>query len=138
MYSQQRNYFMPKIKETLAKWPWEKIFKYFQVILYGFIILGFLVPTVEHVITAHTLDKVDAARITAIVLAVISFGNMQSADHYRKAYHEAMTSQIGYIQQMQELLVQNKVLVQIIERIDKRVLAQHGIKIRVVKEKSVN
>lgn len=128
---------MKKIKETLGKISFNKILYIFQIGFYLLVIFTFVQPIVAHLITNDWQKHIEAdeMRFVATIWVFIAFSNWKSADRYRKDNHRVTMQMLVSIRDKYEILAENRILVNIIEQIDKKTLEKFGIIIRIKKTK---
>lgn len=125
---------MREIKKRLAKWDWERILFFFQISLHVFIMWTFVSPLILNLVAGKEPSDADAAKFFTAFWVAIALMHWLSADKWRRENSRLMKDSLHLIEQTHDALRQNHILVQIIERLDKSVLAKAGIFIRVKKD----
>lgn len=106
---------------------------------FAFAFFNFLIPVGIHLFTGkHTFAEADGIRVGAAVWVGIAFMHYKGQEVQRTIRLYAEGAMQVLADENTKLTQVNSVLVKILDNIDKKVLAQHGITIKTHKERTVN
>lgn len=123
---------MKKLKEKLSKLNWEKIFTVFQNGLFAFAMIGIALPFITHLLNGK-LDGVDGMRLVAAIWIFNSWTWWNQLNKKRQEFTALLIDSLEIRKELIEQSMANKILVEVLNKIDKKVLAEHGISIKVEK-----
>lgn len=134
---------MKKIKEKLSKylapitartskWNWDKIFTRFQHTLFAIAMISIVLPAILHLLNGK-FDATDGMRLIAGIWIFNAWSWWTALNKKRKEFTKLLIDNLDLHKELLEQSIANKVLVEVLNKIDKKVLAEHGISIKVEK-----